>query len=173
MAVNVARKMGHVKWILETSLTKTLARKFECKVTEIYKRYQVIYLGRKELRVTIERPDKEPLSAVFGGFPLERIPEGMGSTEFRFEPAWFSAGGSRSEVVQRLLAGKCELCGDKGVPIEMHHIRKLADIDRPGQRPKENWERIMAARKRKTLAVCKKCHDDIHAGRYDGAKLSE
>jgi hypothetical protein len=27
---------------------------------------------------------------------------------------------------------------------------------------------LMAARKRKTLVVCGKCHDDIHAGRLDG-----
>ncbi len=42
----------------------------------------------------------------------------------------------RSEVVQRLLAGKCELCGRKEELIQVHHIRKLADIDKPGRRPK-------------------------------------
>jgi hypothetical protein len=172
MAVNVARRMGRVKWILQTSLTKTLASKFKCKVRKIYKKYQVVFLGRKELRVTIKWPDKEPLIAVFGGFPLERIPEGMGPVVFSFGSAWFSPSGNRSEVVQRLLAERCELCGKEGVPIEMHHIRKLADIDRPGRRPKENWERIMSARKRKTLAVCGECHDEIHAGRYNGPKLT-
>ena len=53
----------------------------------------------------------------------------------------------------------------------MHHIRKLSDIDRPGRRPKAQWEKIMSARRRKTIPVCKGCHDDIHAGRYDGLKI--
>jgi len=99
------------------------------------------------------------------GLPL---PEGMGVVDFRFESAWFKPVSKRAEVVQRLLAGKCELCGVKGEPLQVHHIRKLADIDRPGRRPKAGWERIMSARKRKTLVVCEDCHRIIHAGRYDG-----
>ncbi|MHB1422904.1 MAG: HNH endonuclease, partial [Gemmataceae bacterium] len=46
----------------------------------------------------------------------------------------------------------------------------LADLDRPGRQPKAPWEKIMAARKRKTLMVCDKCRKDIHAGRYNGTK---
>lgn len=53
----------------------------------------------------------------------------------------------------------------------MHHIRKLADIDRPGRRPRQPWEKIMAARRRKSIPVCGECHDDIHAGRYDRISL--
>ncbi len=79
--------------------------------------------------------------------------------------------GNRSEVVQSLLYGKCLLCGVKGV--EIHHIRKLADINRPGRRPKEPWEKVMAARRRKFIPVCIPCHDGIHAGRYDGPSLRE
>jgi group II intron reverse transcriptase/maturase len=175
MAVNVSRRMSYIKWILETSLTKTLASKFRCRVTEIYRRFQVTIPDfgdgeHKALRVVIERSDKDPLVAVFGGIPFKRIPDGLGSVDFNFETAWFSAGGKRSEVVQRLLAGKCELCGTEGT-VHVHHIRKLADIDRPGRRPKAVWEKIMAARRRKTLVVCTECHTDIHTGQYDGASL--
>lgn len=177
MAVNVSHRMDCIKWILETSLTKTLASKFKCRVSEIYRRYQVAIpnpLGdgtRKILRVVIERPAKEPLVAVFGGIPFERNPEGMGATNFHFMQAWLAPGGKRSEVVQRLLAGKCELCGIEDEPVEVHHIRKLADIDRPGRRPKTVWEKIMAARRRKTLVVCISCHQTITAGHYDGPHL--
>jgi len=171
MAVNVSRRMSYIKWILEISLTKTLAHKLRCSVSQIYKRYQVVHLGSKMLRVVVQRPDKEPLIATFGGFSLGRIPEGMGLTDFRFNAAWFAPGQNRSEVVQRLVAGKCELCGAKDVPVQVHHIRKLADINRPGRRPKAIWEQIMHARKRKTLVVCEKCHEDIHVGRYDGPSL--
>jgi hypothetical protein len=148
-------------------LTKTLASKFKCKVSDIYERYAVNILDRKMLQVVIERPDKEPLVATFGGISFERIPEGMGVVDFRVESAWHKQASKRSEVVQRLLAGKCELCGCKG-PLQVHHIHKLADIDRPGRRPKAVWERVMSARKRKTLVVCEDRHGIIHAGRYDG-----
>jgi hypothetical protein len=96
------------------------------------------------------------------------VPDGMGKADFDFERAWFAHTGKRSEVVQRLLVEKCELCGAEGLPVEVHHIRKLADIDRPGRRPKAPWEKIMSARKRKTLVLCRMCHDDITFGRFDG-----
>jgi len=172
MSSNVAKRMAHVKWILETSLTKTLAHKLKVSVKKVYEQHQTVDVltEMKVLRVIVQRPDKDPLVATFGGISFERVPKGLGDTDFRFEEAWFAAGGNRSEVVQRLLANKCELCGATG-PVQMHHIRKLADIDRPGRRPKATWERIMSARKRKTLAVCIDCHKDIHAGRYDGEPL--
>jgi hypothetical protein len=158
--------MTYLKWMLEKSLTKTLASKFKCKVSDIYRRYAVRILDRKVLQVVIKRPGKEPLVATFGGISFERIPDGMGVVDFEFESIRIN---KRSEVVQRLLAGKCELCGCKG-ELQVHHIRKLADIDRPGRRPKAAWEKIMSARKRKTLVVCEECHWTIHAGRYDGPR---
>jgi group II intron reverse transcriptase/maturase len=175
LAVNVSRRMGFIKWILETSLTKTLAEKHKCSVTKIYRRYQVTLPDfgagtHKALRVVFERPGKDPLVALFGGIPFQRKPEGLGSVDFRFAQAWFAPSAKRSEVVQRLVAGRCELCEEEG-PTVVHHLRKLADIDRPGRRPKAIWEKIMAARKRKTLVVCKRCHHDIHAGKYDGPAL--
>src|SRR3984893_10905602 len=99
------------------------------------------------------------------------MPEGTGKGDFTPVIAWLAPGGKRSEVVQRMLADRCELCGAEGVALQMHHIRKLADIDRPGRRPKGTWEKIMASRKRKSLAVCTDCHSAIHAGRYDGPRL--
>jgi group II intron reverse transcriptase/maturase len=171
MASNVARRMDRVKWMLERSLTKTLAYKLKRSVPSIYATYGMEHRGYKVLRVVIERPGKQPLEATFGGFPLTRKPDGMGVVDFVHQAAWFSFTSDRSEVVQRLLAGRCELCGAEDVPMEVHHVRKLADIDRPGRRPREQWERIMSARKRKTLVVCGSCHGAITYGRYDGPSL--
>jgi group II intron reverse transcriptase/maturase len=173
MATNVSRRMGKLKWILETSLTKTLAHKLKISVTQVYEKYQASsldteFLDTKVLQVVINRPGKDPLISRFGGISFKRKPEGMGTIDLETTRAWFKPGGRRSEAVQRLMADKCELCGDEG-PLQAHHIRQLADIDRPGRRPKATWEKIMAARKRKTLMICDKCHRDIHAGRYDGS----
>ncbi|MEU2030737.1 hypothetical protein [Nocardia amamiensis] len=49
--------------------------------------------------------------------------------------------------------------------MEVHHIRKLADLSKPGRREKPSWIRLMAMRRRKTLVNYRACHEDIHAGR--------
>jgi len=171
MAVNVSIRIPYIKWMLGTSLSKTLACKFQCKRKDIRKRYGVEIEGLKALQVVIERPKKAPLIATFGGFRLERIPEGMGVVDFWELLAWVKPTSKRSEVVWRLLAGKCELCEVEDVPLNVHHIRKLADLNKKGRRPKADWEQRMSAMKRKTLVVCEDCHRTIHGGRYDGPEL--
>jgi hypothetical protein len=49
--------------------------------------------------------------------------------------------------------------------VEVHHVRKLANLNHQGQKPKPDWMRLMASRRRKTLVLCRVCHDNIHAGR--------
>jgi hypothetical protein len=61
---------------------------------------------------------------------------------------------SGSEILKRLDANKCEYCGKEGGYFEIHHIRKLADI----KDGKQAWEKLMIARKRKTLVLCVDCH---------------
>jgi PHP family Zn ribbon phosphoesterase len=69
----------------------------------------------------------------------------------------------RNELIHRLLAQRCELCeGRTGL---QDHIRKLADLNKPGRPERPPWVHLMAMRKRKTLVVCETCHQDIHAGR--------
>jgi len=174
MASNVAKRISRVGTILWRSLLKTLACKYKSKISRIKRRYQVETPEGKVLQVVVQRPNKDPLIATFGGFALVRIPEGLGVVDFQFRLAWHQHASKRSEVVQRLLVGKCELCGKVDGPVAVHHIRKLADIDRPGRRPRTDWERLMSARKRKTLVVCTGpdgCHRKIHAGKYDGLAL--
>ena len=71
--------------------------------------------------------------------------------------------GGRTELVKRLLADTCELCGSKE-NIEVHHIRKLADVKNKGLLNAPTWAQVMAARNRKTLVVCRECHVAIHNG---------
>jgi group II intron reverse transcriptase/maturase len=178
MAVNVSKRLDNIQHILETSLTKTLAHKHKISTTQVYQKYRHIdSISRlKMLRTIRERKDKDPLISEFGGIPYTRNTQGIrgGDDDFQFKVAWFAPGGNRSEIIQHLLAGKCDLCGAEG-PVQMHHIRKLADLDKPGRKPKPRWAKIMSARRRKSLAVCDECHKDIHAGRHDGpspAKLT-
>jgi len=170
MAVNISRRMAHIRYILEVSLSKTLAHKHKCSVTTIFKKYARTDPAPKRLVVVTPRPDRTPLVATFGGIPFVRKPEGHASIFLDLNDLWFAPGGTRSEAVDRLLADKCEIesCGKIG-PLQAHHVRKLSDIDKPGRTPKPEWMRIMIARKRKRLMVCDECHRKITAGRYDGA----
>ena len=68
----------------------------------------------------------------------------------------------RTSLIQRLSANKCEWCGAENTPIEMHHVRKLKNLQ-----GKKFWEQFMIARNRKTLALCHQCHVNLHKGRLD------
>jgi hypothetical protein len=48
--------------------------------------------------------------------------------------------------------------------VQVHHVRKLADLDRLGQPERLAWAEIMEKRRRKILVVRQDCHDDIHFG---------
>lgn len=171
LATNVSRRMQDIKRVLEVSLMKTLAVKSKTSVNKTYRRLLVPTPGNRHLKLTVDRPGRLPLIATFGGFPLCRKKVGYQDIgEFNFNARWFREGTDRTEIVARLLADKCELCGQEAF-LSAHHVRKLSDVDKPGRRPKSNGLRIMAARRRKSLMVCKSCHDGVHAGKYDGPSL--
>ena len=69
---------------------------------------------------------------------------------------------SKTSLMDRLTARQCELCGKTDVDIEIHHVRKLKDL-----KGKSYWEKFMIARNRKTLALCKKCHYNLHNGKLN------
>jgi predicted HNH restriction endonuclease len=55
--------------------------------------------------------------------------------------------------------------------VQVHHVRKLADLGQPGQPHQPEWITLMAERRRKTLVVCSACHDQIH-NRQPATKLT-
>ena len=112
---------------------------------------------RKVLKVVVKREEKKPLVAVYGGIPLRT------RKAARISDRVVRLGFNGSELIQRLLAERCEMCGSTE-NIEVHHIRTLADLRKPGRKEKPLWVQRMAAIRRKTLVVCKACHEAIHHG---------
>jgi group II intron reverse transcriptase/maturase len=165
LAFNVHR-LGRLRWVMGLSLIKTLANKFRTSIRQIRRKYQITMTtphgSHQVLEVIVERGgNKKPLIARFGGIELRW----RKSTILNDQPKEvFSV---RSEVVQRLLADECELCGAKG-NCQVHHVRKLADLNQPGRGDKPLWVKRMAARRRKTLVVCQACHEVIHRERPKG-----
>jgi hypothetical protein len=156
-----------LKWIMERSLTMTLSRKLRISVPKVYDRYRATlqtdqgsYTG---LQIRIERNGKKPLVATWGGIPLKRR-----KMAILKDSIWQPNTATRNELLDRLRAEECELCGSRE-GIEVHHIRALKDLHQPGRKEKPDWMKIMAARHRKTLVVCQRCHrSQIHTGCYDG-----
>jgi len=74
---------------------------------------------------------------------------------------------SGGQLLKRLNADICELCGATCGGFEVHHVRKLKDIvhkyRKRGSTP-PNWVVVMGTIKRKTLVVCHGCHVKIHNG---------
>jgi len=159
-------RLGQLKYVMERSLTKTLAQKFRITVPQVYRRYRAVLDTengpRRGLQVTVDRGGgRKPLVAQWGGISLARD---LAPTALNDDPPkiWSNR---RSELVQRLLADTCELCGSRK-QVEVHHIRALKDLKPKGRKEPPEWAVRMASRRRKTLVVCRKCHEDIH---YSGS----
>ena len=155
---------GRLQWVMQQSLAKTLANKHKTRRRKLIRRYkstvQTEHGKRACLQVVVQRGDgKDPLVARFGGIPLKRNRQAVLVDQ---QPQRYRV--ERNELIERLLADECEMCGST-VDVQVHHIRALRDLNAKGQREKPKWVQIMAARKRKTLVVCRTCHMDIHHGR--------
>lgn len=161
--------LSKLRYVTEVSLVKTLAKKYKTTCTKIYRKYGATIKtddgDRKVIRISQDREHKRPLIAYFGGISLKW--NKWVSISDKPIRIWNS---QRSELIQRLNAQECELCGSHD-KIEVHHIKKLANLEKNGK-VKAAWQKKMIARKRKTLIVCQKCHNNIHNGKHDGKKLS-
>ena len=64
-----------------------------------------------------------------------------------------------SQNVGRIQRRAWKMGHSLGELFELHHVRKVKDLN-----GKERWEQCMIAKRRKTLVVCKPCHNAIHHG---------
>lgn len=148
-----------MRWVMYTSLLKTLARKYGSSVSKMAARYKTTIDTprgpRTCLQAIVERTGRKPLTATFGGIPLTRQRNAV-LTDRQPPPGIIR----RKELIERLQAGRCEMCQHTG-EVKVHHVGKLAHLDKPGQ-PQPPWAELMARKRRKTLVVCAACHDHIH-----------
>lgn len=159
--------LNKLRYIMEQSLVKTLAHKFKISVHQVYAQYRkTINIDGKPYRVlVVEVPTKKGTRQVYWGGISLRVERNIKEpiNDIPYQEQWTR----RSDLIQRLQANTCELCGSQE-QIEVHHVRKLADLKQKWAKRNTNpplWVKRMAAMHRKTLIVCKKCHQDIHAGR--------
>jgi len=169
MAHNVSTRLYPVKYYYQQSLVKTLAAKHKQPTRWVYRQYaRKSDQGMSAVIVEIPNPNNpdKPLTAKFGDKPIRF----NRNTVIKDSIAQLYHG--RNELVRRLLANECELCGSSE-KIKVHHVRKLKEVKKKyqGRREPPAWAKFMMARNRKTVVVCHQCHVAIHAGKYDGKKV--
>ena len=111
---------------------------------------------RRCFEARIPREGKQDLVARFGGIPLKRNKGAVVR-----DPVPVSVPYPRKELIYRLRKRWCELCG-QGATVDVHQVASLAQLGRPGP-GQPGWAAIMARKRRKTLVVCRSCHEVIHA----------
>ena len=144
--------LHNFKFIMEYSMYKTFAGKYKSCVRKINKKY------RRNGRFTVKYEKS--------GVVRERYfyKASFKRSSFAFDQScdllpYSIHDISTTNLTDRLKAEKCELCGGTGRLI-MHHVHNLKDL-----KGKESWERLMLARKRKTIAHCGSCHRLRHLGK--------
>jgi len=154
-------RLSALRWDAQTSMLKTLAAKHKSSVKKMAARHRAKIATPHGphtcYEARIERDGKQPLVARFGGIPLVRDKNAV--LTYRIPgPVPYP----RKELVTRLLARRCELCGEPG-KVLVHQVRNLASLGKPGP-GQPRWAAVMARKRRKTLVVCRPCHDLIHHG---------
>jgi group II intron reverse transcriptase/maturase len=154
-------RLNRLRWVMVTSMLMTLACKHHSSVSKMAAKYMATvetpHGPRKCFQARIEREGRPALVAQFGGIPLRRQKNAV-----IVDRVPNPAAPARKQLINRLLTQRCEICG-KTDGIQVHHVRRLADLNRSNT-TQPAWARLMAERRRKTLVVCPPCHQDAHHG---------
>lgn len=144
------------KYIMEYSMYKTYGTKYRTTKKKIIAKYRF----GKDFAVKFKTAKGIERVRLFYNLGFKRREKAFFTNE-DFVPnsiKYFSS----TNLIDRLKAGRCEVCGKSDTPIEIHHVHRLKDLQ-----GKSFWEMLMIARKRKTLALCRSCHKKLHCGMLD------
>lgn len=154
LANTVKSTLSRLEHLALRSLIKTLANRRRTKMSEIFRRLKQ---GNEWILQYKMKEDWKQLK-VFQLKHLRKRPDG--NDKLPLTEHLYTIG---TELIQRMNANLCEYCGNTSRPMEVHHVRKLKDLQ--PKKHLENWERVMIARNRKTLILCDKCHQLLHQGK--------
>jgi group II intron reverse transcriptase/maturase len=142
--------IGKFAGLMKHSMQRTFASKYRTTVRTIKKRYE----KGGDFTVSYQTKDGKK-EAVFynGGFKKQDKPH-LGQIDVL---AAYQKYDKPNSLARRLRSRTCELCDSVCQDIVIHQVKRLKDL---GNR--HEWERVMRSKRRKTLAVCKSCHDEIH-----------
>lgn len=150
LAVNFD-KLNYLAYLMEYSCLKTLAAKHKSKISKIKHKFRD-KCGNWGIPYETKTGKKRCYFAKYSDCRDTKKPE-----DRIFTPSVIY-GTTRNSLEKRLKAKVCELCGTtEAKSYELHHVNKVKNL-----KGKSAWERVMIAKRRKTLSVCKMCHTNIH-----------
>ena len=148
---NDSYKIGIFANIMKYSMFKTFANKYKTNVNRIKEQY--FEAGN----FTVEYQTKSGAKkAVFYNNGFARKKEATIFSEVSLLPQYKRYDRPNS-LRGRVKLGLCELCNEESDNIALHQVKRLKDL-----KGNTAWERRMTELRRKTLAVCQKCHSEIH-----------
>lgn len=144
-------RLNYFAYLMEYSCLKTIANKHKSTTKKIVDKYRA---GKDGWCVPYETKAGEK-QLYFAKYTDCKKPATFNDT---ISKAAIIASNSRNTFESRLKAKICELCGNTDMKLVMHHVNKVNNL-----KGKEQWEQIMIAKNRKTMAVCEDCHTKIHS----------
>ena len=152
--------MSRIQYILRFSLAKTMAHKYRTSMKKIFRKHG------NNLRFCWQMADGRAREVNF----KENTDWQNDRDAFMVNPpnidllSWQWSLRSKSK-----LGFPCLICGDYE-DVQMHHVRHIRKM---GDKKPTGFTAVMRALNRKQVPVCKKCHDGIHRGDYDGISMQD
>lgn len=143
-------RLHHLWW---WSFMKTISRKHKCSVKVTAERLR----NGDRLGLWYEGRHQRRFMPMFRLKDVRPTPASGHVDRQTFAHIHFAG---RNDFVDRLRARACQACGTEDVPVEVHHVRKMSDMQGTTL-----WTRVKAARTRKRVVLCRDCHVAHHAGR--------
>ena len=144
-------KFNYLSFLMEYSCLKSLGAKFQCSVGGVKRKFKD-GKGRWGIPYETRAGLKRMYFARYADCKGTAVcSDGIGNVAAAY-------GLSMTTFEGRLKAKVCELCGStQSRRFELHHVNKVKNL-----RGKALWERVMIAKRRKTLVLCLKCHYVVH-----------
>lgn len=157
---NNPSELAYIAYLMKVSLIQTLAGKHQTRCCKILKKY-----GKT---ITVPRADGKKTVRYSPIESFKRDPMNFKTTLIKRDTA--------TDILSWAYRSKswlkdygCAICGTHQDKIQVHHVKHIrkSDIKYSG------FDKVMGYINRKQIPVCRKCHLDIHQGKYDGGSLKE
>lgn len=145
-------KLIYFNYLMEYSCLKTLAGKHRSKVSKIRAMYKD-GTGKWAIPYETKTGIKKMYFANYADCKGKKFTDIVPQTAKNYSH-------DVTTLESRLKAKICEVCGcTENDRYEIHHVNKVKNL-----KGKSEWEKVMIAKRRKTIVVCHKCHMAIHHG---------
>lgn len=149
MAINVCN-LGKFHSIMRGSCLKTLAAKYNSSVMKMYIKYRSHngdFGANYKTRNGLKRCE-----FYNEGFKRDK----SDAPQFADIMPQYRENIRPNSLAGRLKSGVCEACGANPVKVYMHHVKRLKDL-----REDNEFEKLMIQKRRKSLALCPECYEEI------------